>query len=270
MAPTTPHYTEVATRLGASPLSTINEQLVRDAETTQIRRFLKQLEGMPHLNTLCDVGCGNGYTLSVIKREFPRYLRYGFEPCEEMRRIAAASGNGIIVSGSLPDLGYLPDSFHVVISQRCLINLQSWPEQRAALTEIRRILKPGGFFLLLECFESGLANINKARAELHLEPLKPAAWNVYLPDAEFDDHMRDGWQENPYVPEIDAAISVTRQFLSTHSFVSRVILPALDREAERTKAFTVDCEMVKFLCAALPSCLGEYSRIQARVFRKEK
>jgi hypothetical protein len=55
-----------------------------------------------------------------------------------------------------------------------------------------------------------------------------------------------------------------RHFLSTHSFVSRVLYPAITRTD-----LTPGAEVVQFLTNALPATIG-YGRIEARLFRKQK
>lgn len=237
------HYTEQAKLYGEDALSTIGERVIRERETTLVLETVRRL--MP--STILDVGCGNGYTLRQIGRAFPSIDLFGVEPNEELRELAQRCG--YIYAGDVTRLGLGPD-FQLVLSQRCLINLPDWPTQQKAIGELKRAVSPGRHLLFVECFDSGLAAINAARAEFELEPLSPAWHNVYLPDGLFDAEMANWTEEH-----------VNRHFLSTHSYVSRVLFTMLAKQTPRNARF------VEFMCDALPN-RGEYSRIQARLFRK--
>jgi len=256
------HYTEEAKNHGDSPLSTMPEQLVRELETKVILDTMRSITRLGRWKgkTFLDYGCGNGYTLSLIGQEFPELSRYGYEPNGDMLRLA--SKHAIM----LPSLS--KDQIDILLCQRCLINLSGWNEQAEILCKLHDALVPGGFILLLECWESGIARLNVAREQLGLSPIKPAAWNIYLPNEPFDTLMAKlGLQENPSVHDLGCDMGLfgcNRHFLSTHSFVSRVLYPAITRTD-----LTPGALVVQFLTNALPATTG-YGRIEARLFRKQK
>lgn len=274
MNPIDEHYAEQAALHGDSPESTMPERLIRQRETDLILRAVGQIADLDGYSnaSLLDIGCGNGYTLGILRRHVRGLFLLGLEPCRELAALAskAVDHSGVYPESILDEpaksalVAYQSD---IVLSQRCLINLKDWPEQRQALDRIYALTKPGGFFIMLEAFESGLRNINVARAQLGLPPISPAWHNVYLPDYHFDLYMAaKGWVENPTVQTADGPtiLRVDRHFLSTHSFVSRVIYPALMKPEV---SCVPNADVVEYLCAVLPN-VGEYSRIQARLFKK--
>lgn len=273
MNPIDEHYAKQAALHGDSPESTMPERLIRQRETDLILRAVGQISDLDGYSnaSLLDIGCGNGYTLGMLRRHVRGLFLMGMEPCCELAALAskAVDHSGVYPESILDDpaksalTAYQSD---IVLSQRCLINLKDWQEQRTALDRIYTLTKSGGFFLMLEAFESGLRNINVARAQLGFPSISPAWHNVYLPDAIFDAYMSTRWQENPTVHTADGPITlrVDRHFLSTHSFVSRVIYPALMKPEV---SCVPNADVVEYLCAVLPN-VGEYSRIQARLYRK--
>ena len=83
------HYSEVAASEGNSSLSTMKNEYVRQQETKAITNTISlYLEEKKDKITVFDVGCGNGYTLSVIHQQFPELNLIGIEKNRELRQIA--------------------------------------------------------------------------------------------------------------------------------------------------------------------------------------
>jgi ubiquinone/menaquinone biosynthesis C-methylase UbiE len=71
--------------------------------------------------------------------------------------------------GSALALPFDEGSFDLVTTHRVLIALLSWDNQKAALKEISRCLKPGGLFMMFEATEEGLKLLNHYRQLFGLE-----------------------------------------------------------------------------------------------------
>jgi ubiquinone/menaquinone biosynthesis C-methylase UbiE len=145
-----------------------------------------------------------------------------------------------------------------VYTERCLINILDWEGQSQALREIARVLKPGGSYLMIECFTDGLANNNKARAECGLQPIDAAYHNLYFDPEKFAAAIA------PLFDRVtdESSFPLPGNFLSSHYFVSRVLYPAMARgEVFRNS------EVAKFFSFVPP--MGNYSPIQAHVLRKK-
>jgi arsenite methyltransferase len=98
--------------------------------------------------TVLDLGSGGGIDVILsAKRVGPMGLAYGLDMTDEMlalaRRNAEEAGikNAIFLKGYIEEIPLPADSVDVVISN-CVINLST--DKAAVLTEIARVLKPGG------------------------------------------------------------------------------------------------------------------------------
>ena len=113
------------------------------------------------------------------------------------------------------------ETYDIVISQRCLLNLPSKDMQWQAMREISRILKPDGIYLMLEGTLQGLRNLNAFRHNFGLEP---------IPEAD----PKYNWFSNKF--DEDEMIQVAKgsfkklvyiQRFGMYYFLSRVIHPLL-------------------------------------------
>ena len=98
--------------------------------------------------TVLDLGSGGGIDVILsAKRVGQTGLAYGLDMTDEMLALArknateAGTRNAIFLKGIIEDIPLPADSVDVVISN-CVINLST--DKAAVLTEIARVLKPGG------------------------------------------------------------------------------------------------------------------------------
>ena len=88
----------------------------------------------------------------------------------------------------------LPEKFNkkfdCVISQRCLINLDSWNNQKKTINKINKILKKNGAFVLTEGFEDRLKHLNKVRNKYKLKSIKVARYNKFLDSKKFETYVK--------------------------------------------------------------------------------
>lgn len=97
--------------------------------------------------TILDVATGTGDLALEIQKKCPDAKVIGSDFCEEMLAYAAASGvNETMVADAL-NMPFDDDSFDVLTVAFGLRNMASWPD---ALREMRRVLKPGGYLLVLD------------------------------------------------------------------------------------------------------------------------
>jgi len=98
--------------------------------------------------TVLDLGSGGGIDVILSgKRVGPTGIAFGLDMTDEMLALArknaaeAGVGNAIFLRGQIEQIPLPADSVDVVISN-CVINLST--DKAAVLTEIARVLKPGG------------------------------------------------------------------------------------------------------------------------------
>jgi len=103
-----------------------------------------RVAGLPATASVLDLGAGTGKLTRLLVSEFERVV--AVEPAEEMRRLLVAhcpdavalSGTGqqIPVADASVDAVYAAQAFH-------------WFDESAAVTEIARVLRPGGALVLM-------------------------------------------------------------------------------------------------------------------------
>lgn len=146
-------------------------------EIETIKSFLR-----PQYRVL-DVGCGNGFTtlqLSPLCREV-----VGVDYSESLIRRAKENSQSLglrNVNFLNADVLNLPfdklTGFDLVLSERCLINLRSWEDQKRALSGISHLLKPEGKFLFVEGGRNGREQLNHLRTSMGLTPMPPVWHNL--------------------------------------------------------------------------------------------
>jgi ubiquinone/menaquinone biosynthesis C-methylase UbiE len=257
------HYKGVAEKYGDSPRSSMEDEFVRSKELECIvnfYRFVKEQAQQPL--TVLELGCGNGYALEALTALDRSDQFWGLDFSDELLAIAhnRAMPNCVLEKGDARALSAELPVFDCVYTERCLINILDWNEQQEALRQIAKVLKPGGYFLMIEGFADGLRNYNKARLECGLTEVKPAVHNRNFEKEELFAGIRelftvvDGSSLGEY--------AVTSNFLSSYYFVSRVFYPAL------TKGEVVrNSEVAKFFSFLPP--IGDYSTIQAYILQKK-
>jgi len=116
--------------------------------------ILRQIEKLHPTGTLVDVGCGPGYLITSVVKQFPDLDVIGIDLSEE---ITARAKNRVELSGirnrvvlRTGDVEKLPindDSVDVIIST---LSLHHWQHPSVAFIEFFRVLKPGGKLLVFD------------------------------------------------------------------------------------------------------------------------
>lgn len=257
------HYAKVAEKHKASSDSTMEDHVIRSKEMAFIKAAISksQSHSVSEMNVL-EIGLGNGYVLESMVTEMPSLNFSGIEYTQELLEIAKDRKleNVNLQEGDARNLPYADDSFDVVYTERCLINILDSNDQYRALEEILRVLKPGGVYVMIECFTDGYENYNRARTECGLGRIPVAHHNLYFHKAQFDEFCKgrfDVVDSFEYEGEVYSA-----NFLSTHFFMSRVLHP-LVTQGDKVK----NTEFVKFF-SYMPS-VGNYAPIQGYLLIKK-
>lgn len=117
---------------------------------------LRFAEPAPDAKVL-DCGCGGGANIRKLLRLCPRgivkgidYSAVSVEKTRKINRSAIEAGRCVVWQGSVAEMIFAADWFDLVTAFE---TVYFWPDLSRCFREVRRVLKPGGTFLI--CNECG-------------------------------------------------------------------------------------------------------------------
>ena len=251
------HYKRIAANYGDKGTSTIKDQFIRNSEVNfiikEIERFKNEAKRNP---VVLDVGCGNGYVLSVLSEKFPDFEFHGVEFTKELFEIANARNlkNVTYYNGDCREKGFFTKKVDIIITERVLINIFNPNERVLALKNFYELLNKGGRYLLIESFVESWQNLNHARKEMVLDLIPQSPQNRYI-DEELIQSMKEiGFSEIKGV--------FPPNYLSTYFYMTRIFHHLFRPQGGKKEG----SEFVKFFNEVIGPSKGNYSPIQFRVF----
>src|SRR6185312_7939525 len=256
-------YARQAAARGSSSDCTMQDEVTRERELSAIHEFLQLLAGDAQCRRVLEIGCGNGFLLSQIVEWFgDRFHLVGVDATPEMIEIARSRRlNGDILVGDVRTLDFADGAFDALISERVLINLLTETDQLRAFAELARVVRPGGFALLVEGFRSGLENLNRARADFLLEPIPEPDVNFWFTEERWRLCLGAHWDE---VPGAQLGLQIPENFLSSHYFMTRFVHDVIRPERGKFR----NTEFAHFFAQALPP-VGDYSPLRLKLLRRK-
>ncbi|GBE16363.1 putative methyltransferase YcgJ [bacterium BMS3Abin15] len=108
------------------------------------------LDATERCHTTCalDVGTGTGKIMKAIRSKYPACECWGIDSSETMLDHIEDKENYIIKVTNAEDLSELPDQHYDLVTARMVFHHIENPQKAAS--EIRRVLKPGGLFIICE------------------------------------------------------------------------------------------------------------------------
>ena len=251
----------------------------RHLEIEMIKKFVSPTD------RVLDIGCGNGFTTRLIAPLVRDIV--GMDYTEEMinRALKEAGANergplavkakGVLAlydlllrrsrlpGGSLTFkvkdvLALGPEDFglfDLVISERCLINLESWDDQKRAISNIASVITPGGRFIFVEGSKQGRENLNKLRRAVGLETM-PTVWH----NIDFD--------EEETLAHLSRYFTIEEKLhFGVYDFISRVAHPLI----VTPEGPQYDCRMNEVASLLALHCqeFGEISRSLFLVLKRK-
>ena len=176
------YWNNRAEKFKDSPVATTNDVCLRKLETKEMIKTIRKLN-LPAGALILDVGCGDGRSTLMIANQFPELFFVGIDYCDKMIKNAQArmvtkyplSRNISFKVESILDPSPT-NTYSVVISSRCLINLISSSEQKKALANIAKCLVDNGTYIGIENFIKENHNLNRLRNFFGLEAI-PIRWH---------------------------------------------------------------------------------------------
>lgn len=198
-------------RAALGDMAGTNDMLAKQIEMRAIASHIR-----PGQKVL-DVGCGNGLatfdlaeTLAVEIHgvDFSPEMIHQAKMEQERRGLGSAPIRFDV--WDIKEIAKLTERYDVVITERVLINLASWEEQKNAIRDLVGLLNSGGRYLMCENFIDGLENLNTMRVKLGLSAIQVPWHNRYLRRSE--------------AGTVDFARKVAEEdFSSAYYFLSRVV-----------------------------------------------
>ncbi len=253
------HYRKVALYNGLKSSASMDDPYIREHEIKfiikEIDRYI--IEQGDHHIKIMDVGCGNGYLLSVLRDRYKSVDLVGIEFSPDLFKLASSREllNTDIVLGDIRKSLDL-ESFDIVISERVIINILERRDQYQAVSNIVSALKNGGLYLMIESFREPLTELNHARKEACLSEVKESYQNNYIYELFIHKCKKFGF--------IETASLTPQNFLSTHFYITRVFHKMVRPLGGKVKF----SRMSEFFVDALPDSIGNYSPILFRIFKK--
>jgi ubiquinone/menaquinone biosynthesis C-methylase UbiE len=248
------HWSKQAEEFGEDPLATTPDGILRELEIQAISRRI------PSQADLLDVGCGNGFsTLRFAQGRKGSTIGadYSEEMIEAARSALARSPVAEQVEFRVADVLALPfedSSFDTVTTDRCLINLTSEAAQLKAISEIHRVLRPGGTYLMCENSAQGLSKLNELRKIVDLPEITTRWHNIYL-------------DESSVLASIEGLFDLEEidNFSSFYSVASRILNGKLAGMAGEEPRYD---HPINQIAALLPS-FGDYGPLKLFVLAKK-
>ncbi|HZQ18198.1 MAG TPA: class I SAM-dependent methyltransferase [Terriglobales bacterium] len=265
------HWTDWATTYGEQLKATTKTPTIKELEIDVLARAITQVIGTTQASfTMLEVGCGNGLNCMALAQIFPNARIDGLDYVPEMVEAAEAGnakfrhsknlrfhvGNALNLSAT----SELREVYDIVLTDRCLINLNTIELQKKALVSIARKIKRGGHFAMLENSLQTYEAQNECRALLGMKPRTPALYNLFIDEKEI-------------VPHLDTCgldLIDVEDFGSLHDLLLYVLLPftnsgEVDYAHPLVKAATM---LSKHTSQTTPSAFGRFGQNRLYLCRK--
>jgi len=258
------YWNERANELAGEPAATTADLYLRELEISVVAQTLNELSLIVGGEFL-DVGCGDGYSTLKVAQQLPGHSFFGVDNSENMIRNAGMQLEALpelkervaFAVGDVLELGQVCANkpYDFVLTDRCLINLDSAESQYRAVARIAEQTKPRGYYIAIENFMEGHENLNNARRAIGL-PEIPVRWhNLYLSQREFVQSVERFFE-----------VIVFKDFSSSYYFATRVIYSKMCQMRGESPDYEHEIHQ---LAIHLP-WTGQFSPIKMAVLRKRE
>jgi ubiquinone/menaquinone biosynthesis C-methylase UbiE len=253
------YWNERAKEHKESPEATTNDYYMREIEIRSIKNKIDLY--IDRVKDVADIGCGNGFSTIELARQFKNVNFVGYDYSEEMIKNAKQKA----IDEGLKNISFnvldvvnddIDNSYDLIYTDRCLINLTSWNDQKIALEKIVSSLTRNGIYVMIENFIDGQNNLNNIRKSFGLNDIAIRDHNLFfdLPNIE------------NFVENIGFNLSSYENISSAYYLVSRVIYSkTCMMEGSQPDYYNIHHE----LGSKLPSC-GNFGPIALCVIEKEE
>ncbi|GAB4300794.1 MAG: demethylmenaquinone methyltransferase [Myxococcota bacterium] len=126
--------------------------LISFGQTTLWRKRAFASLRLPNEARILDVGCGTGWVVKYLKKRFPNAIIEGMDISSEM--LAKARRNDPQTRYFWGDVTAIPVADSSCDLVTTIFTMRNFPELTKSLSEMTRVLKPGGKLVILDTFPS--------------------------------------------------------------------------------------------------------------------
>ena len=206
---------------GDSPQATTDDIYLRNLEATVLDNAIKSIK--KNKIKVLDIGCGDGLTTCRLSQNDKIQSITGIDYSEEMIEIAIrrkaelkTSNLNFQVGNVLELVTNVEEKFDLIITNRCLINLESWEDQKKAIEQIYDILELGGSYFATENFLDGQNNMNSLRKSIGLSEI-PVRWhNLFYDESQYIEYCSSLFKE-----------IIVENFASSYYYITRGVYSKL-------------------------------------------
>lgn len=174
-------------------------------------------------DSVIDIGCGNGFSTRIFSNFCKNIIGVDYSEAminrarEESRKAAQALSKPPSFSqcNVLELTPSLFGTFDVAISERCLINLSNFKEQKKAIANIASVIKPNGKFIFVEGSADGRKMLNKLRRRVGLSVMQRVWHNVDFNEIETLKYLKKFF------------VVEDQKHFGIYDFLSRVVHPLM-------------------------------------------
>lgn len=164
---------QAALGIAAGTQDLILKALEQQAILTELSRF-----GLDATDRVLEAGCGHGELAHMVADQFGCEVT-AIDTSAAMIKEAKTRFSPVFYSvGDVLD--WDGGAYDAIYTERCLINLPTWEDQKRAIDAIAARLNDRGVFLMCEHSQEGLDAINAERARLDLPAIERPWHNKYI------------------------------------------------------------------------------------------
>jgi len=182
------HHDNVEKQFGSQANAYLSSAV--HASGRDLARLDERLAAFPHAHVL-DLGCGAGHASFVAARRVAQVTAYDLssQMLEVVSNAAKEKGLSNITTrqGYAEALPFAAESFDVVISR---YSAHHWHDVGQALRDVKRVLKPGGIFIIMDVMAPGhpvrdiwLQTVEALRDTSHVRNYASGEWLSLIDEA---------------------------------------------------------------------------------------
>jgi len=223
------HWENWSNKFKTDLRATTKTSTIKKLEIAALSRALNKTHFLKtdNLNIL-EVGCGNGYNCYALAELFQAYHFTGVDYIPSMIENAKEIQNANLekyskihfYTGDILNLDMhqnLQKKYHIVFTDRCIINLNNNELQLKAIDQLIDKVEKNGYLIVLENFIQTFSKQNECRTKVGLPERKASEFNYFMDMDKLLSHVKQCMQ----LIHID-------DFGSLHDIVLYVLIPMIN------------------------------------------